>query len=105
MIALMLFITLNLQVLALYAKQIQTNIIKIIISSQEDLLLIIFSEFISEEKIRENNSENMSVSHNEIPCISQKVKILMDRGASALIVHDSFIHTNKNNTRKTSANK
>ena len=29
----------------------------------------------------------------------------MDSGASALMIHDSFVRTNKLNTRKTSANK
>ena len=36
---------------------------------------------------------------------SRYVKILMDSEASALIIHDSFVRTNKLNTRKTSAKK
>ena len=47
----------------------------------------------------------MSVLRNDVRSKSRYVKILMDSGASASIIHDSFVRTNKFNTRKTSANK
>ena len=47
----------------------------------------------------------MSVLQNDVRSKSRYVKILMDSGASASIIHDSFVRTNKFNTRKTSANK
>ena len=47
----------------------------------------------------------MSVLQNDINSTLRYIKILMDSSASALIIHDSFVHTNKFNMRKTSANK
>ena len=47
----------------------------------------------------------MSVLQNDVHRNSRHVKILMDSGESASIIHDSFVLTNKFNTRKTSANK
>ena len=47
----------------------------------------------------------MSVLQNDIRSNSRYVKLLMDSGASALIIHDSFKRTNKFITNKTSANK
>ena len=47
----------------------------------------------------------MSVLRNDVRSKSRYVKILMDSGASASIIHDQFVRTSKINTRKTSANK
>ena len=47
----------------------------------------------------------MSVLQNDVCSTSRYVKILMDSGASASIIHDSFLRANIFNTRKTSANK
>ena len=47
----------------------------------------------------------MSVLHNFARSNSRYVKIFMDSGASASIIQDSFVCTNKFNTRKTSVNK
>ena len=47
----------------------------------------------------------MNHLQNDVCSTSRYVKILMDSGASISIIHDSFICTNKFNTRKTSANK
>ena len=74
-------------------------------SRQEDLLHITFGELVPEGKIRENNSENMIVLQNDVRRASRCVKILMDSGASASIIHDSFLRTNKLNVTKTSVNK
>ena len=73
-------------------------------SMQEDLVPIIFGELIPEDKIRKNNSKNMSVSQNYVRSNSMYVKILMNSGASASIIHDLVVRRNKFNTRKTSAN-
>ena len=47
----------------------------------------------------------MSVLKNDARDNSRYVKILMNSGASALIIHDAFVRTNKLKTRKTTANK
>ena len=47
----------------------------------------------------------MSILQNEVGSTSKYVKILMDSRASASIIHDSFVGTNKFNTTKTSKNK
>ena len=47
----------------------------------------------------------MTIFENYVRGNSRYVKILMDSGAIASIIHDSFVRTNKFNTRKTSANK
>ena len=47
----------------------------------------------------------MSVLQNYLRINSRYVIILMDSGAIVSIIDDSFVHTNKFNTRKTSANK
>ena len=47
----------------------------------------------------------MSVLQNDEHNSSSYVKILMDSGASASIIHDLFVCTNKFNTGTTSANK
>ena len=47
----------------------------------------------------------MSVLQNDVRSTSSYVKILMYSGASALIIHDSFVRTDKFNMKKTSANK
>ena len=66
---------------------------------------IIFCAYIPEDKIRENDSKNMSLLQNDIKSTARYVNILIDSGASASIVHNPFVHTNKFNTRKTSADK
>ena len=74
-------------------------------STQGDLVPITFDELIPKDKIRKNDSKNMSVLQNDVRSKSRYVKILMDSGTSASIIHDSFVRTNKFNTRNTSANK
>ena len=44
----------------------------------------------------------MSVVQNDVHSTQNYVKILMVSGACPLIIHDSFVHTNKFDTRKTS---
>ena len=39
----------------------------------------------------------MSILQNDVRSISTYVKILTDSGVSALIIYDSFVHTNKFN--------
>ena len=41
----------------------------------------------------------MSIAQNDVGSTSRCVEILMDRGASASVIHDSFVHTIKFNTR------
>ena len=72
---------------------------------QKDLVPITFGELVPKEEISKIDSKNMSVSQNDVCSILRYVKILMENGASASIIHDSFVLTNKFNTRKTSANK
>ena len=67
---------------------------------QEDLVSITFSELISEEKILENNSDNISILQNDLCCTPKYVKILMNSGASILIIHNLFLCTNKFGIRK-----
>ena len=47
----------------------------------------------------------MSVVQNDVCSNLRYVKIWMDSSASASIIHDSFVRTNKLNIRKNSANK
>ena len=47
----------------------------------------------------------MSILQNYVHSTSRDVNILMDSGTTASIIHDSFMHTNKFNTRKTCTNK
>ena len=47
----------------------------------------------------------MSVLQNYVRSNSRYVKIFMDSSASASIIYDSFVHTNKFNTRNTSLHK
>ena len=47
----------------------------------------------------------MNVLQNDVQNTSRCVKILIDSGASASIIHDSFVRKNEFTTRKTSANK
>ena len=61
----------------------------------EGLVPITLGELISEDKIRNNDSENISVSQNDVLSTSRYVKILIDSSASASIIHDSFVRTNK----------
>ena len=68
---------------------------------QKYLVLITFGELIPKDKTRKNDSKNMSVLQNDIHISSRYAKILMDSGASASIIHDSFVRTNKFNRRKT----
>ena len=72
---------------------------------QEDLVPITFCELNSEDEIRKNDSKNMNILQNDVHRTSRYVKILMDNGASASIIHNSFVQTNKYNTRKTNKNK
>ena len=44
----------------------------------------------------------MGILHNYVQSTSRYVKILMDRGANASIIHDSFVHTNKIDTSQIS---
>ena len=74
-------------------------------STQENLVPITFGELIAKDKIRKNNSENMSVLQNDVCSTSRYIKILMDSSASALIIHDSLVRTNEFHFRKTYANK
>ena len=62
-------------------------------------------ELFPKDKIHKNNSKSMSVSQNNVHSTSRYVNILMDSSASASIIHDSFVPTNKFNTRKTSTYK
>ena len=71
---------------------------------QEDLIPIIIGKLIPENKIRKNDLKNMSILQNNVRSNSRYVKILMGSGASASIIHDSFVRTNKFSTRKPSAN-
>ena len=64
----------------------------------EDLIWIIFGKLISEDKKRRKDSKNMRVLQNDVRSNSRYIKILMDSGTSALIIHVSFVHTNKFNT-------
>ena len=59
-------------------------------STQEDLVPFTFGELIPKDQIRKNESKNMGTS--------RYIKILMDCGASASVIHDSFVRTNKFNT-------
>ena len=59
-------------------------------------------ELIPVDKIHKKDSKNMSVLRNYVNSTSRYVKILMDSGASALIIHNFFVCKNKFNTRKTS---
>ena len=45
----------------------------------------------------------MSVLQNDVHSTSKYVKILMDNSASILIIHDSFVFTNKLYTKRTTA--
>ena len=74
-------------------------------STQEDLVPLIFGELILEDKVRKDNLNNMSVLQNDVHSNSRYVKILIDSGASASIIHNLFVHTIKFKTRKTSTNK
>ena len=65
----------------------------------EGLVPITFGKLIPRDKIRKNDSKNMNVLQNNVRSTPRYVKILMDSGASALIIHDSFVRTNKFNTR------
>ena len=47
----------------------------------------------------------MSISQNDVCNTSSYVKILMDSGVIVSIIQDSFVRTDKFNTRNTSANK
>ena len=47
----------------------------------------------------------MSVLQNDVHSTLRYVKILMDSGESASIIYNSFVHTNKFTTSKTSVNK
>ena len=47
----------------------------------------------------------MSILQNDVRSNSRYAQILMDSGASALIIHNSFVRTNKYNTKITSENK
>ena len=47
----------------------------------------------------------MSVTNNDVMVSPKYVKILMDSGASASIIHEDFVRINKFNTKKTSANR
>ena len=66
----------------------------------KDLIPIIFGELISEVKICKNDSKTMSILQNHVRSTSRYVNILMDCGASASIIHDSFVGANKFNTKK-----
>ena len=68
---------------------------------QENLVPITFGELIAKDKIQKNNSENISVFQNDVCHPLRYVKILMDTS----IIHNSFVHMKKFNTRQTSANK
>ena len=72
---------------------------------QEDLVPIIYSELFPVDKIPKNDSKNMIILQNDVYSTPRYEKILMDSGESASIIHDSFVCTNKFNTRKNSANK
>ena len=61
----------------------------------EDLVSITFDEQIPEDKIRKNDSENMSFLQNDVRRNSRYVKILMDSGPSVSIIHDSSVRANK----------
>ena len=71
---------------------------------QEDLVPTTFGELIPVDKIHKNDSKNMSVLQNDVRHNSRYVIVLMDSSTSASIIHDSFVRTNKFNTRKTAAN-
>ena len=74
-------------------------------SMQEDLVPITFGDLIPEDEIRKNDLKNMSILQNDVWYNSRYVKILMDSGTIASIIHDSFVRTNEFNTRKNSTNK
>ena len=62
----------------------QTNFIS---STQEDLVPITFNKLIPEDEIFKNNLKNISVLPSDIGSTSRYAKILIDSGASALIIH------------------
>ena len=64
-----------------------------------DLVPITFGVLISKER------KSIKASLNGICWRNTYVKILMDSGASALIIHDSYVSKNYFITRQTSANK
>ena len=72
---------------------------------RRNLVPITFGEFIPADKIRKNDSKNMSVLQNDVHSTSRYVNILMDSGVSASITHHLFVRENKFNTSKTTANK
>ena len=74
-------------------------------STQEDLVPITFGELIPQDKIRKNDSKNMSVLQNDVRSNSRYVKILMDSCVNASIIQDLFAHANIFCTRKSSTNK
>ena len=51
-----------------------------------------------------NDLKDMIILQNDVSSTSRYVNLMVS-GASASIIHDSFVHMNKFNTRKTSANK
>ena len=69
--------------------------------NQTDLVSIAFDVLISKER----NSEKVSSKQNGARQRNTYVKILMDSGASASIIHKSYVNKNNIITRKTSANK
>ena len=66
----------------------------------EDLVPIIVSDLIPKEKIYENDSENMSISQNDVRSTSSYAKIVMDNGSRALIFFDVLQSWSKNQTSK-----
>ena len=54
---------------------------------------------------KERNSEKVSPKQNSVRWRNTYVKILMDSGASASIMHESYVSKYNLITRKTSANK
>ena len=81
------------------------NYKNVITSKQKNLVPITFNELIPEDEIRTNDSGNTSILQNDVCSTSKYVNIMMDSGASLSIIHDSFVHADKFNTRKTSKNK
>ena len=69
--------------------------------NQTDLVPITISVLISKER----NSDKVSPKQNGVRLKNTYVKILMDSGASASIIHESYVSKNNFITRKTSANK
>ena len=61
--------------------------------TQGEFYPITFGEIIPQEKIRENESYNISVVQNDVHSTSMYINILMDSITSASIIHYLFVNS------------